>query len=188
MGCFSSKGNFQSPQTNDVQQVTNQEQSEIDTTITEDPPVLDDDQKKLLRKSWFILQNDISKVGTVTFIRLFDSHPDVQNSFMPFRGLSNKDMESSAILRSHALRVMATVEKCISRLDRPDKSALILTELGQRHSDYQVKPEYIPLMGPQFVLSIRPHLEEVWSSDMEMAWLTLFQLMSYYMRQGLYRS
>ena len=69
MGCFSSKGNFQSPQTSDAQPVTSEEQPEIDTTITEDPPVLEDDQKKLLRKSWFILQNDISKVGTVTFIR-----------------------------------------------------------------------------------------------------------------------
>ncbi|XP_029656768.2 neuroglobin [Octopus sinensis] len=120
-----------------------------------------------------------------TNMRLFDSHPDVQNTFLPFRGLSNKDMESSAILRAHALRVMATVEKCITRLDRIDKTNVILKELGHRHIDYQVKPKYISLMGPQFMMAIKPHLESQWSEEMEEAWTHLFRIISYHMKKGL---
>lgn len=52
-------------------------------------------------------------------------------------------MEQSAILRSHALRVMGTVDKCISRLDTPDKFKELMTNLGQRHLNYNVNEEFI---------------------------------------------
>ena len=52
-------------------------------------------------------------------------------------------MEQSAILRSHALRVMGTVDKCITRLDTPDKLKELMSDLGKRHMNYNTKEDFI---------------------------------------------
>lgn len=51
-------------------------------------------------------------------------------------------MEHSAILRSHSLRVMGTVDKFMSRIDSQEKSRGVIIELGQRHDGYNAKSEY----------------------------------------------
>ena len=77
------------------------------------------------------------------YYRLFDNHPEVQDAFLPFQHLSRKDMEQSTILRSHALRVMGTVDKCITRLDTPDKLKELMSDLGKRHMNYNTKEDFI---------------------------------------------
>jgi len=77
------------------------------------------------------------------YYRLFDNHPEVQDAFLPFQQLSRKDMEQSAILRSHALRVMGTVDKCVARLDTPDKLKELMSDLGKRHMNYNTKEDFI---------------------------------------------
>jgi len=52
-------------------------------------------------------------------------------------------MEQSAILRSHALRVMGTVDKCITRLDTPDKLKELMSDLGKRHMNYNTTEDFI---------------------------------------------
>lgn len=41
------------------------------------------------------------------------------------------------------------------------------------------------LMGPQFISSIKPHLEGIWTEEHEQAWENLFKLMCYYMKKGM---
>ncbi|KAI5709922.1 hypothetical protein M8J76_015437 [Diaphorina citri] len=68
------------------------------------PEPLTEDEKKLLIETWKILEDDIAKVGVITFISLFETHPDVQQSFMPFNNIELEDLKHSKQLRAHALR------------------------------------------------------------------------------------
>lgn len=52
-------------------------------------------------------------------------------------------MEHSAILRSHALRVMGTVEKCIGRIKTPEKLENLMHELGERHTHYNARYDFV---------------------------------------------
>ena len=70
---------------------------------------------------------------------MFKTHPHVEDFFMPFTGLARTDEQYTTTLRQHALRVMATVEKCIHRLEEPDRMRHILEQLGSRHAAYRVK-------------------------------------------------
>ncbi|XP_071110294.1 neuroglobin-like [Haliotis cracherodii] len=153
----------------------------------EDEPVLNlsEEHKELLKETWITLKGDISKVGVITFMKLFETHPDVQDAFLPFRGLSTTDMEQSAILRAHALRVMMTVDKCLNRIDSPSKVEGLMGELGRRHLNYNIKPEYIDMMGEQFIYALRTNLDDRWSPELEKAWIALFNMMKFYMRRGL---
>ncbi|WAR15141.1 CYGB1-like protein [Mya arenaria] len=149
------------------------------------PPEISARDVEILKECWKIVQQNVAEVGIITFVGLFETHPEVHDAFMSFRAINTSDLEYNAILRKHALRVMGTVDKCIYRLDNRDKLRELMTELGIRHKNYSVKIEFIELMGPQFISSIKPHLETLWTDEYEGAWENLFKLMCYYMKKGM---
>ncbi|WAR15148.1 CYGB1-like protein [Mya arenaria] len=149
------------------------------------PPEISERDIEILQDSWKIVQQNVAEVGIITFVGLFETHPEVHDAFMSFRAVNTSDLEYNAILRKHALRVMGTVDKCINRLDNNFKLCELMTELGIRHKNYSVKIEFIDLMGPQFISSIKPHLETMWTDEHEKAWENLFKLMCYYMKKGM---
>ena len=59
--------------------------------------------------------------------------------FLPFHNLSPNDMHDNAVVRAHALKVMATVEKAVARLDETENLIKILHDLGRRHFTYNAK-------------------------------------------------
>ncbi|CAG5129487.1 unnamed protein product [Candidula unifasciata] len=121
--------------------------------------------------------------GTVH--RLFETHPEVQNVFVPFKGQSKESLRDSAQLKSHALRVMGTVEKCVTRFQEPEKISQMLHELGARHVMYNAKVDYIDLIGPQFIWAIEPVIGEHWTAEVEQAWSDLFKYISYIMKDAM---
>ncbi|XP_048752325.2 neuroglobin-like isoform X2 [Ostrea edulis] len=148
-------------------------------------PTLSETEVRILEESWKTLKKDISRVGVVMFMNLFQTHPEVQDAFLPFQQLAKEDMEHSSILRSHALRVMGTVDKCLTRIRTPEKLQNLMHELGERHMNYNARYDFIDLVGSQFVHAIKPHLEDCWSKELEEAWLQLFKVMSYHMKKGM---
>ncbi|XP_043198667.1 uncharacterized protein LOC122368609 [Amphibalanus amphitrite] len=114
----------------------------------------------------------------------------MKNVFEGFRQIEMEDIRASQELRQHAARVMGFVNKIICRLDSEDKYGPLMTELGCRHVAYGAKPQYIDLMGEQFIMVIRPSLvaADQWSDGAEAAWRRLFQVISHSMKVGLQNS
>ncbi|XP_066952305.1 uncharacterized protein [Macrobrachium rosenbergii] len=106
---------------------------------------------------------------------------------MPFRGIALEDIKQSKQLRAHALRVMGFVNKAVARLDQPDKLVPLLSDCGKSHYYYGANISYIDFVGPQFIASIRPSLEEEerWNPEMEAAWELLFQHISFQMKTAM---
>ncbi|XP_033763955.1 neuroglobin-like [Pecten maximus] len=177
MGCMLDKCVKEKPLENEIPTLSDWNPGE--------EPHLTDEEVKLLEGCWITLKEDIEKVGVITFIGLFETHPEVQDSFLPFRQLSKTDLELSAILKSHSLRVMGTVDKCIARASQPDKLRDLMSSLGQRHLNYNAQIDFIDMVGQQFVFAIEPHLKDSWSQEMSDAWLKLFRVMTYYMTIGM---
>ncbi|XP_062591821.1 neuroglobin-like [Saccostrea cucullata] len=148
-------------------------------------PRLSEEQLNLLEKSWDSIKVNIANIGVVTFINLFQTHPEVQDAFLPFQQLAMEDMEHSAVLRSHALRVMGTVDKCLTRIRTPEKLRKLMHELGERHVNYNAKYDFIDMVGRQFVHAIQPHLQDTWNKDLEEAWSQLFRVLCYHMKRGM---
>ncbi|XP_067009497.1 neuroglobin-like [Anabrus simplex] len=146
------------------------------------PPELSDRQKELLRETWKELEDNIAKVGVITFISLFETHPDVQAVFMPFSGLPLDELKQSKQLRAHALRVMAFVQKAVARLHEPEKLQTLLQELGKKHHHYGAKEQYVDLIGPQFIQAIQPSLEDRWTPELQQAWAQLFHYIAFFMK------
>ena len=62
---------------------------------------------------------------------------------MPFKGMTKEDLQYSNQLKTHALRVMGTVDKCLARIDDTKKIQEMLHDLGSRHVMYNAKVDYI---------------------------------------------
>ncbi|XP_041351734.1 non-symbiotic hemoglobin-like [Gigantopelta aegis] len=142
-------------------------------------------QKELVLESWKIVQQDISRVGVVLFMKLFEMHPDVQDVFSPFKGKSVENLKSNSHLKSHALRVMGSVEKCLARIHEPLKLEEMLHELGVRHVQYNAKVDYIDLVGPQFISAIQPSMGDSWNIELELAWSDFFKLISHIIKEAM---
>ncbi|EEB14769.1 Globin D, coelomic, putative [Pediculus humanus corporis] len=145
------------------------------------PPELTTREKELLIETWKELEENIAKVGVITFVSLFETHPDVQESFMSFSGVDIEDLKHSKQLRAHALRVMAFVQKAVARLHEPEKLETLLKELGRKHVGYGAKQKYVELVGPQFILAIKPSLEKQWDEELDDAWTHLFKIIEFVM-------
>ena len=67
----------------------------------------------------------------------------MQQIFIPFRGLTADELRNCDKLRQHGLRVMNTVDKCIARIDKPERLENILHELGHKHVTFNIKTDYL---------------------------------------------
>ena len=74
---------------------------------------------------------------------MFESRPELKDAFQKFKGKNLTELQHTGLIRAHALRVMATVDKCISRLDEPSNLANLMIEMGRHHRQYNVNPDYI---------------------------------------------
>lgn len=74
---------------------------------------------------------------------MFESKPELLELFANFREHALGELKKNGLLRQHALRVMATVDKCITRINEPDAFIELLHDVGVAHRKYKVPSEYI---------------------------------------------
>ncbi|XP_072544057.1 neuroglobin-like [Salminus brasiliensis] len=145
---------------------------------------LGEKQKELIKESWRALQRDATKAGVIMFVRLFENHPECKDAFFDFRNVTDPKVQASRELRTHGLRVMSFLEKCVARLEKPERLEQLVLELGRKHYHYHSNPKYYMYLGLEFIRVIKPILKESWSSELEEAWKTLFLYLTQMMRLG----
>ena len=80
------------------------------------------------------------------FLRLFETHPNIQDTFPTFKGVSLDELMNSRSLYLHAKRVMAAVESTISALDDAEVLVESLTNLGRRHRCWSIREEHFKVL------------------------------------------
>ena len=78
---------------------------------------------------------------------MFESRPELMEVFSKFKGRDVRELKGSGLLRQHALRVMATIDKVITRLDEPPALITLLKESGAHHKMYKVPQDYIQVFS-----------------------------------------
>ncbi|XP_067317328.1 neuroglobin-like [Anolis sagrei] len=155
---------------------------------TTEPFPLSETQKELIRESWEILHKDITRVGIIVFIRLFETHPECKDVFFLFRDIDDlQQLKMSKELQAHGLRVMSFIEKSVARMDQEPKLQQLAFELGRSHCRYKAPPKYYEYIGTQFIQAAQPILKEAWTPETEKAWEGLFRYLAATMRRGYYK-
>jgi hypothetical protein len=78
---------------------------------------------------------------------MFESRPELMEVFSKFKGRDLLELKRAGLLRQHALRVMATIDKVITRLDEPTALITLLKESGAHHKLYKVPQDYLQVFA-----------------------------------------
>ena len=68
----------------------------------------------VIRTSWTTLTNEIESIGVLTFLHMFEKHPNMKNTFKSFKHLTHQELQTSEIFHNHAARVVNVVKKVIT--------------------------------------------------------------------------
>ncbi|XP_059209937.1 x globin [Centropristis striata] len=143
------------------------------------------DQIQMIKDSWKVIRDDIARIGIITFVRLFEAHPECKDVFFLFRDVQDLErLRTSKELRAHGLRVMSFIEKSVARLDQLERLEALALELGKGHYHYNAPPKYYSYVGAEFICAVQPILKERWTTELEDAWKTMFQFVTSLMKQG----
>ncbi|XP_051264236.1 neuroglobin-like [Dicentrarchus labrax] len=143
------------------------------------------ESRQVIKQSWKEIQDDISRVGVIMFIRLFETHPECKDVFFMFRDVDDLEtLRTSRELRAHGLRIMSFIEKTVARIDQDERLDQLILDLGRKHHRYNALPKYYKFVGAEFIRAVQPVLKERWSSDLEEAWKILFLYISRTMKRG----
>lgn len=145
---------------------------------------LSEDKRRIIKDSWRAIQEDITKVGIIMFVKLFETHPECKDFFL-FKDVQDLEkLKASRELRAHGLRIMSVIEKTVARIDHMDRVDKLILDLGRKHHGYSAPPQYYVYVGAEFVRAVQPMLKERWSPEVEEAWQTLFLYITTLMKRG----
>ena len=131
-----------------------------------------------------IVQNSFKKVIPVAsttadyfYKKLFEFDPDLKSLFpiddkekMTQQGDKFMRMLSSAVTNLHQFEIL-----------KP-----ILTDLGKRHVDYNVKPTHYDVVGTALIASIANGLQDEFTLEVELAWCNFYNTIATTMKSATY--
>ncbi|KAI6234602.1 Globin [Aphelenchoides fujianensis] len=126
------------------------------------------EEKKLLRRSWFVMAPQINELGREIFDMIFSQAPDTKTLF-PFMNL--KKPPSEKVLKEiefHGLRFMQIIETTIKALDNPQAMQSleqILDNLGRRHGKLTENRGFSPHHWSVFIECCLYHFRMMMAED-----------------------
>lgn len=143
------------------------------------------DTKNTLRESWNLVEPVKAEAGKLMFVRLFETHPNIQDTFPTFKGVSLDELMNSRSLYLHAKRVMTAVENAINALDDGEVLTESLTSLGQRHQAWSVTEDHFAVVGEALLWTLQDMLQSKCTSQVLEAWTELFKFITKTMLGGI---
>eukprot|EP00529_Nitzschia_sp_RCC80_P036186 CAMPEP_0113482334 /NCGR_PEP_ID=MMETSP0014_2-20120614/22864_1 /TAXON_ID=2857 /ORGANISM="Nitzschia sp." /LENGTH=157 /DNA_ID=CAMNT_0000375845 /DNA_START=88 /DNA_END=561 /DNA_ORIENTATION=- /assembly_acc=CAM_ASM_000159 len=121
------------------------------------------------------------EVGTALFKKFFALEPEAKAIFGFKKTQSDEELAKSKRFTKHAAYFIQMIDKALGMLG-PDIELLteILLELGQKHVNYGVKPEYFPSMGRALIFAIQEQLgEDQFTAEIKDSWVEVYGALSY---------
>lgn len=133
-------------------------------TKTESDP-LTVEEKQLIQSSWTQLGHSADMI-TDFYNQLFNLYPRL-------RPLFKED------IRLQSRKFTAHISYLISHIHDWKRLEGDLDELGKRHINYEVKPEYFDYVKEALFPAMKKHMgEEEWNESIEQAWTKFYRLVT----------
>lgn len=119
-------------------------------------------QTEIILNTWAAVSkiND-ETVGTLFYNRLFEIAPELRSLFR-------------APVPEQSKKLMAMLHYLIRNLDKPDEISLSLSNLAQRHVNYNVKAEHYNIVGSALIWTLEQGLGDLWNDAAQEAWIGLY--------------
>lgn len=142
-------------------------------------------EKKIIRRTWKLLANDLTGRGSSVFLKIFLLNPHVKELF-PFKQLDGETLIKSQLFRGHASRFMQAVGAVVDNIDNPAEAlSPLLIELGQKHAHYSgFMPDYFNYYEDAMLEEWSEQLGNRLDDDAKEAWRKVFRFILLKLREG----
>jgi hemoglobin-like flavoprotein len=129
------------------------------------------------------------RLAFYSFYRFFELEPSAKDIFGWGKDSGTKLIENTKRFQKHSIFFIQMLHMALGFLG-PDIEFLteVLLELGAKHAQYGVKPEYFPSMGRALLHSLQETLGDEFTQQTRDAWVEVYGAMSYDMIRAQNRS
>jgi hemoglobin-like flavoprotein len=132
-------------------------------------------QVSAIRKSWELVKSKklAETVGALAFIGFFAVYPDTLNMF-PFS--RHSEWKTSKEFNQHCRIVVHILASVVTLLDKPDLMEQRLSELGLKHSFFNILTEHYDSLGVNLIAAFEEVLDKDFTPDARSGWSTLYTI------------
>ncbi|XP_069129216.1 neuroglobin-like [Argopecten irradians] len=144
-----------------------------------------DKQKRIIKKTWKIMCDDITGHGVKVFLRIFQLHPHVKQLF-PCRDVEGDDLLHDSNFKGHASRFMQAVGAAVDNIDDIEATLKpLLIGLGRNHIKFTgFKNEYFNAFTEAMMYTWHEELRETFTGETSQAWATIFEFIMGNLKEG----
>lgn len=122
-------------------------------------------QIDLVESSWDFILTNTNEAGMIFYEKLFEIDPNLRPLF-------------KADIKAQSQKLISLLTFAVHKLNNFNEIVTDVKALGQRHKNYQVKPEHYNTVAEALLWTLEKGLGEQWDEEMKEAWVTLYQTIS----------
>ncbi|MFD2166504.1 methyl-accepting chemotaxis protein [Thalassotalea euphylliae] len=128
-------------------------------------------QIQTIKDSWAIVKSTVPNAGEVFYQHLFALDPQLQSLF-------------TSDIAKQADKLVSMLDVAISISENSEKLDSALSELGQRHIQYGVKPQHYDTVGNALIQTLEQALDKQFTLAVKRAWLAFYRHVAKTMQSG----
>lgn len=126
---------------------------------------------RLIRETWAEVEPQTAEVAQYFYGMLFTIAPGTRDLF-PIN------------LEVQRLRLMRALVYVVQMIDRPDELVPFLRQLGRDHRKFGVVSQHYEALGTALLASIKHHLGDKWTPEVERAWAEAYTIVARCMQEA----
>ena len=138
-------------------------------------PTMDQIAADVTRTWALVAASPLEPTGVAFFLKIFEIAPGALQLFS-FKNEPN--LAQSPKLKSHALKVMQTVDVAVKGLADLDRLVPVLQGLGKKHVPYGVLPAHYDVVGQALLATLEGDLGAEWTPRVRDAWIAVYGVVS----------
>ncbi|OWF43371.1 neuroglobin-like [Mizuhopecten yessoensis] len=146
-------------------------------------------QIHLVQDTWDIIKDDLSKLGVIVFLRLFETEPDLKHLFPKIVQMNEQNKLEWDIdrdmLTKHAVSVMEGLGAAVESLDESEFLNSVLISIGQTHVKRHVKPQMLKRLWPSLNYGLKQVLQSKYNKEVNEAWKKVYFYIVAHMKRGM---
>lgn len=147
--------------------------------------VITPQQKKIVKRTWRYLANDMTGHGKKVFLKIFEMNPKVKQLF-PCRDVTGEALLRDSNFKGHAARFMQAVGAAVDNIDDLGSSlSPLLVGLGRQHTTFSgLQPEFFNAFTEAMLCIWQQELKERFTEEVKAAWKTVFDYLMSRLKEG----
>lgn len=130
----------------------------------------------ILKGSWSVLEEHVTKVGVEFFLDMMTNHEDFRAVFRQMPNIPVYELKANEDLNRHGMYILGAIKKIVGKIDDTEYLEKLFDDLSDLHRRLGVEASGMDIFGKVFCKVMRPILLEKkkWKPEIKDSWMTFF--------------